>query len=153
MQKGSDISNLVVGFETKSWTILDGSLIFTGYEGLGQRNKVYSFKSELIEELGYYDVDYWQKLGRILFIGGLNKENESYQLYKFQDGNKSFLKDNVKINKIIKLKNPYYLIDAVDKNSDSGTLKNRILFIYDDELGEFYRMKSGIQVWDMLYVQ
>ncbi|HEY9061209.1 MAG TPA: copper amine oxidase N-terminal domain-containing protein [Pseudobacteroides sp.] len=153
MQKGSAISNLIVGFETEKWADLDGSLIFTGYQSSGQRNKVYSFKSELLEQLGNYDVDYWQKLDDSLFIGGLNKESRSYQLYKFKDGNKSFLKDNIIINTIIKVKNPYYIIDAFDKNSDSSSPSSRVLLIYDDELGEFYKMKSGVQVWDMLYVQ
>lgn len=153
MQKGSAISNLVVGFETDKWADVNGSLVFTGYQTSGQRNKVYSFKSELIEQLGNYDVDYWQKFGSSLFIGGLNKETDSYQLYRFTDENKSFLKDNIKINKIVKVKGPYYIIDAFDKNFDSSSPSSRVLLIYDDELGEFYKMKSGVQVWDMLYVK
>ncbi|WP_152965971.1 copper amine oxidase N-terminal domain-containing protein [Pseudobacteroides cellulosolvens] len=153
IQDGLAISNLVVGFETKRWSDLNGSLIFTGYESSGQRNKVYSLKSEFIEQLGNFDADYWQKFGDNLFISGLNKENGSSQLYKFKDENSLFLKDNIKVLNIIKAKGPYYFIDAVDKDPNSKTLESRILLIYDDVSRDFYRVKAGLQITGMLYVQ
>ncbi len=153
IQDGSAISNLVVGFETKRWSDINGSLIFTGYESSGQRNKVYSLKSEFIEQLGNFDADYWQKFGSELFISGLNKENGSYQLYKFKDEKSLFLKDNIKVLNIIKAKGPYYFIDAIDKDANSKTTESRILLIYDDVSRDFYRVKAGLQITEMLYVQ
>lgn len=153
MQDGSAISNLVVGFETKRWSDINGGLIFTGYESSGQRNKVYSLKSKFIEQLGNFDADYWQKFGSQLFISGLNKESGSYQLYKFKDENSLFLKDNIKVLNIIKAKGPYYFIDAIDKDPNSKTLESRILLIYDDVSHDFYRVKAGLQIAGMLYVQ
>ena len=152
MQDDSEISNLVVGFETKSWSDLNGSLIFTGYESLGQRNKVYSLKSQLLEQLGNFDVEYWKKFDANLFISGLNKESQSYQLYEFRDENILFLKDNIKIVNILKAKGPYYFIDAIDKDPNSNKFDSRILFIYDDVSKDFFRVKSGLQISDMLYV-
>lgn len=152
MQNGSEISNLVVGFETKRWSDLNGSLIFTGYESSGKRNKVYSLKSQFLEQLGNFDAEYWDEFNGNLFISGLNKESKSYQLYKFKDENILFLKDNIKIVNILKAKGPYYFIDAIDKDPNSNKFDSRILFIYDDVSNDFYSVKAGLQIWDMLYV-
>jgi hypothetical protein len=152
MQNGLEISNLVVGFETKRWSDLNSSLIFTGYESSGKRNKVYSLKSQLLEQLGNFDAEYWNEFNGNLFISGLNKESKSYQLYKFKDENILFLKDNIKIVNILKAKGPYYFIDAIDKDPNSNKFDSRILFIYDDVSNDFYSVKAGLQIWDMLYV-
>lgn len=152
MQNGLEISNLVVGFETKSWSDLNSSLIFTGYESSGKRNKVYSLKSQFLEQLGNFDAEYWDEFNGNLFISGLNKESKSYQLYKFKDENILFLKDNIKIVNILKAKGPYYFIDAIDKDPNSNKFDSRILFIYDDVSNDFYSVKAGLQIWDMLYV-
>jgi len=152
MQDGSAISNLVVGFETKSWFDLNGSLIFTGYESSGHRNKVYSIKSQFVEQLGNFDVEYWQEFDNNLFISGLNKESGSYQFYKFKDENILFLKDNIKIVNVVKVKGSYYFIDAIDKDPDSKKFDSRILLIYDDVSRDFYMVKAGMQISDMLYV-
>ncbi|MDP4179936.1 MAG: copper amine oxidase N-terminal domain-containing protein, partial [Bacillota bacterium] len=150
---GSTLSNLVVDLETKKWTCIGGSLIFAGFESTTQRNKIYSFTSELKEQLGNFDFDYWETFDDNILVSGLNKDTGTYQLYKFHDENKVFLKDNIKINNILKAKDSFYFIDAVDKDPSSSMKDSRILYIYDDKLGEFIQMKFNIQLSSMLYIK
>jgi len=149
---GSSVSNLVVGMQTNKMTTLGSNLIFSGFESDIQRNKVYSYGTSFNEQLSNFDVNYWEIINKnTLFVNGIDKDTEVNKLYKFTDANKTFVKDYIYVNSIIKAKGNYYLIDAIDKDPNSYTKDKKVLYIYDEMNGKFIEMKVNLLITKMIF--
>lgn len=147
------IKNLVVGFKPNQFSTVKDSLLLYGLESDINRTKVYSYGKEFTELLDNFESRYWTKFGDIIFVNGLDKNNQIQYLYKFNDENLNILKEQIRVNKMIKAKGSYYFMDTNDFDKKTEFYGKRILFIYDEVSDDFIIMKVNLNISDMLFVE
>lgn len=146
-------SNLVSNVDIKYWESLEESLVFAGYETDIKVNKLYSYDTEFNEVASNLDVKYWLKPSNTLFVNGLNKGNNTYQLFKFSDSRGESIKDNIEVLKIVEANNGYYLICAKDRDKQSATKNKTLLYIYNSANNSIMKVMDNVNVTDMIYLE
>lgn len=148
----NEIINLAIGMETKKWDSIKGSLIIYGYEKDIKRYKIYSYGSEFKELYGNFNTSYWQKFDAALFVSGTNLDTRNDCLLKFENSDPQIINENLNVNKMIKAKGNYYIINGINKDSTTATYNKNVLYIYDDSKGDFIEMKANVKITDMIFV-
>ncbi|MCX7922344.1 MAG: copper amine oxidase N-terminal domain-containing protein [Clostridia bacterium] len=149
----NEIKNLVLGMDTKKWSVVGSSLIFAGYESDIKKNKLYSYGDMFNELLSNFEVKYWNMVLEKLFVNGSNPDNNKLSLYKFVDYNMESLRDNIEVIQIIKAKGDYYLVYATERDSSSPFKGKKIIYVYNDSNKSFVEMKVDIEMADMIFMQ
>lgn len=147
------ITNLVLGIDTKKWSIVSDSLLFAGYEEDLKKNKLYSYSNQFRELMSDFEIKYWGLIADKLFVSIYNPVTKSNSLFRFINDKKVELKRNIEVISMIKAKGSYYLVYAVNRDSKSPLNGRKVLYIYNDSKRQFVEMKTDIELTEMIFME
>lgn len=146
------IRNLVLGMETKAWDELNGSLAISGNEADIKRNKVYLYSNEFKELLSNFQVNYWEKIGDLIFTSGVDTDTKVDSFHCINSRNSELLRDYFDVDKVVKAKGDYYIVYGIEKAPKTKYTNKKILYIYNFRTKEFVDLVVDFQLTDILFI-